>query len=339
MKDKFSLKILKKFLWAGLALLIVILIGTIVYWFIGNKQDSIINCIYMTVITIATIGYGEIVDLSGSPFGRVFTMFLAFSGFGILTYVFSSFTAFAVEGELKATFIRRKMEKNIKKLKNHFIICGIEGVGFHIINELNNTNRPCVVIDKDKMKIEKLTEKFPEQIYIEGDATEDIILLKAGIENAKGIFAATNDDNINLVICLSAKHINRKINVVSSCNDVMNIMKMKKSGADYVISPTFIGGLRMASEMIRPAAVSFLDTMLRDKYKNLRIEDLPVSDSYVGKPVSSLNLKKYHNSLLLAIKTASGWTYNPSDNFILESGQTLVIMTTPEEREGLEKNI
>ena len=339
MKDKFSLKILKKFLWAGLALLIVILIGTIVYWFIGNKQDSIINCIYMTVITIATIGYGEIVDLSGSPFGRVFTMFLAFSGFGILTYVFSSFTAFAVEGELKATFIRRKMEKNIKKLKNHFIVCGIEGVGFHIINELNNTNRPCVVVDKDKMKIEKLTEKFPEQIYIEGDATEDIILLKAGIENAKGIFAATNDDNINLVICLSAKQINNKIKMVSGCNDIMNIMKMKKSGADHVISPTFIGGLRMASEMIRPAAVSFLDTMLRDKYKNLRIEDLPVSDLYIGKPVSALNLKKYHNSLLLAIKTASGWTYNPSDNFILESGQTLVIMTTPEEREGLEKNI
>lgn len=339
MKDKFSLKILKKFLWAGLALLIVILIGTIAYWFIGNKQDSIINCIYMTVITIATIGYGEIVDLSSHPFGRVFTMFLAFSGFGILTYVFSSFTAFAVEGELKATFVRRRMEKKIKKFKNHFIVCGIEGVGLHIINELNNTNRPCVVIDKDKMSIEKLTEKFPEQIYIEGDATEDTILLKAGIENAKGIFAATRDDNINLVICLSAKQINNKIKVVSGCNDIMNIMKMRKSGANYVISPTFIGGLRMASEMIRPAAVSFLDTMLRDKYKNLRIEDLPVSDLYVGKPVSSLNLKKYHNSLLLAIKTASGWTYNPSDNFILESGHTLVIMTTPEEREGLEKNI
>ena len=339
MKDKFSSKILKKFLWAGLFLIIIILIGTIAYWFIGNKQDSIINCLYMTVITIATIGYGEIVDLSSHPFGRIFTMFLAFSGFGILTYVFSSFTAFAVEGELKATFIRRKMEKKIKKLKNHFIICGIEGVGLHILNELINTKRPCVVIDKSKMRIDKLTEKFPEQVYIEGDATEDVILLKAGIENAKGIFAATGDDNINLVICLSANQINPKIKVVSGCTDIMNTMKMKKSGAYSVISPTSIGGLRMVSEMIRPAAVTFLDTMLRDKDKNLRIEDLPVSDSYVGKPISSINFKKYHNSLLLAIQTDSGWVYNPSDNFILESGNTLVVMTTPEEREGLVKNI
>ncbi|MCD6102280.1 MAG: two pore domain potassium channel family protein, partial [Candidatus Cloacimonetes bacterium] len=145
MKDTLSLKILKKLLYAGLALIIVVLIGTIAYWFIGSRQYSILNCLYMTVITIATIGYKEIIDLSCKPGGRVFTIFLAFSGIGILTYVFSSFTAFAVEGELKETFRRRKMEKMIKKLKNHFIVCGIEKVGLHIVNELHTTKRPYLI--------------------------------------------------------------------------------------------------------------------------------------------------------------------------------------------------
>ena len=339
MKDTLSLKILKKLLYAGLALIIVILIGTIAYWFIGSRQYSILNCLYMTVITIATIGYKEIIDLSCKPGGRVFTIFLAFSGIGILTYVFSSFTAFAVEGELKETFRRRKMEKMIKKLKNHFIVCGIEKVGLHIVNELHTTKRPYLIIEAESMRIEKLLETLPDQLYIEGDATDDNVLLKSGIKKARGLFAAMEDDNINLVISLTAKQLNPDIRVVASCHELINVEKMKKAGADAVISPTSIGGLRMASEMIRPTAVSFLDTMLRDKYKNLRIEDITISERFIGKPISSLNLNKYHNTLLLAIKTKSGWIYKPSESYAIEPENTLILMTTPEEREEIEKYI
>jgi voltage-gated potassium channel len=293
----------------------------------------------MTVITIATIGYSEVIDIAHRPGGRIFTMFLAFSGIGILTYVFSSITAFAVEGELKETFRRRKMDKMIKKLKNHFIVCRIEGVGFHITTELSETQRPFVIIETDRIKIERLLEMFPNLVYIEGDATDDNNLLKAGIERARGLFAAMGDDHKNLVISLTARQLNPEIRIVASCCEPINKGKMKKAGADAVILPTYIGGLRMASEMIRPAAVSFLDTMLRDEYKDLRIEDLPVSESFIGKPISSLNIDKYHNTLLLAIKTKSGWIYKPPESYTIKPDNTLILMTTPNERKEIENTI
>ena len=118
----------------------------------GEGKYSMLDCLYMTVITIATIGYGEIVDMSNNPGGRIFTMILSFSGIGILTYILSSLTAFAVEGELKETFRRRKMEKAIEKFKDHYIVCGIEGVGFHIVKELRETQRPHVIVDIDRKK-------------------------------------------------------------------------------------------------------------------------------------------------------------------------------------------
>ena len=337
MTDNLSSDIHKKFVWAGLALTAVLTTGTIGYWFIGQNQYSLLDCLYMTVITVATIGFSEIIDMSGNPAGRVFTMFIAILGVGTLTFIFSNFTAFLVEGELKEVFWRRKMDKMIKKLTDHYILCGVEGVGTHIVSELYETKRPHIIVDIDRKKIEKLLEVFPEKVFIEGDATENDVLLKAGIKDAKGLFAATGDDNQNLVISLTAKQLNPDIKVVAGCYDYKNIEKMKKAGADSVVSPTFIGGLRMASEMIRPTVVSFLDVMLRDKEKGLRIEDVPVSESLIGKPVMHLNMEKYPNTLLLAIRTGKGWIYNPPADHIMEHGDSLIIMTTPAEKSELEK--
>jgi voltage-gated potassium channel len=159
--------------------------------------------------------------------------------------------------------------------------------------------------------------------------------LKAGIEKAKGLFAVTGDDNQNLVVSLTAKQLNPNLRVVARCNEIKNSEKMKKAGADAIVSPTAIGGLRMASEMVRPTVVSFLDIMLRDREKSLRVEELPVPDSFVGKPVSALNLKRHADALLLAVKTGEDWVYNPSENYVITAENTLVFMTTPEGREGL----
>ncbi|MCL4457601.1 MAG: potassium channel protein [Nitrospirae bacterium] len=337
MADNLISEIYKKFFWVGIALLDILLIGTVGYWFVGEGKYSMLDCLYMTVITIATIGYGEIVDMSNKPAGRIFTMILSFSGIGILTYILSSLTAFVVEGELNETFRRRKMEKMIKKFREHYIICGIEGVGFHIVKELHETQRPHVIVDIDRKKIEKILETFKERVYIEGDATDSDTLLKAGIMEAKGLFAVSGDDNQNLVISLTAKQINPNVRVVARCHDLKNIEKMKKAGADAVVSPTFIGGLRMASEMVRPAVVSFLDTMLRDKQKNLRIEEVLIPDSFAGKSIADLNLKKYHGVLLMAVKTKDDWAYNPPDDYMLKPEDALIFMTTPEERFILEK--
>jgi len=339
MKENLTSKLLKKFLIAGVALLIVIFGATAVYWAIAGDSYSVLDCLYMTVVTISTIGYSEIIDLSGHNFGRIFTMIIAFTGVGILTYVLSTITAFTVEGELKATFRRRKMEKKIERLKNHYIVCGVGQLGLHIINELYATGRNSVVIVQKEDHISRLEERFPEHVYIEGDPIEDTVLQKAEIEKAIGLFAAMDDDNKNLIISLSARQMNPNIKVVASCHNNMNAEKMKRAGANAVVSPTLIGGLRMASEMIRPTVVTFLDTMLRDTNKNLRIEETPLLDSFEGKQLKDLNLKQFKNTLLLAIRTKIGWVYSPNESHTIGKDTSLIIITTPHERESIEKYI
>jgi voltage-gated potassium channel len=337
MLKEFLLQFLRRNLGLFAALVMVLLIGTVGYSIISEGRHSIVDCLYMTVITITTIGYGEIIDLSNKPMGRVFTMFIAFSGIGIAAYLFSNVTAFMVEGRLQEVFWRRKMEKEIGKLKHHYIICCVEGVGFYIAKELSSTKRTYVIVDNDKAKVERIIGGLENELFVEGDATDSDVLIKAGISEAHGLFAVTGDDNENLVISLTAKTLNSGVKVVAACNDLKNMEKIKIAGADAVVSPSFIGGLRIVSEMIRPTVVSFLDTMMRDKEKNLRIEEISVSESFVNKPIKTLNLKKYPNILLLAIKREEGWVYNPGEDYILKQDDTLIIMTTPGEKFELER--
>lgn len=326
----------KKFIWAGVVIVAVLVTGTFGYWLIGGRQYSLLDTLYMTVITIATIGYTEVIDLSHSPAGRIFTMVIAVLGIGTFAYIFTNITALMVEGELSQSFRRRRMEKIIENSKDHYIVCGIGKVGFYIVEELRAIKKPHVIVDINKNTIESALGTFKDGAFIEGDATDFSVLLKAGIERAKGIFAITGDDNQNLVIILTAKQLKPTIRAVARCNEVRNTERMKKAGANAVISPTYIGGLRLVSEMIRPTVVSFLDTMLRDKELNLRVEELGVPESFVGRTVSSLNFKNYPNSLLLAIKTEEGWIYNPRHDYTLEKGNTLIVMATPEARCELE---
>jgi voltage-gated potassium channel len=325
----------RKFVWAGAILLAIILIGTVGYWFIGGRQYSFVDTLYMTVITITTIGFQEVINLSGNPAGRIFTIFIAISGIGIMAYIITNLTALIVEGELTKSFRRRKMEKIAGNYRGHYIICGLGRVGCYIANELYATKRPHVLVDISKNNIEGSLESINDEVFIEGDATDSNALLKAGIENAAGLFAVTADDNQNLVVSLTAKQLNPRLKVVARCNDIRNSERTKKAGADAVVSPTAIGALRMASEMVRPTVVSFLDIMLRDREKNLRVEELPVPESFVGQPISALNLKKFPRSLLLAVKTGQDWVYNPSESYVINQNNTLVVMTTPEERDEL----
>jgi voltage-gated potassium channel len=210
-------------------------------------------------------------------------------------------------------------------------------VGWYIASELHATKRPHVIVDANKKNIESSLESLHDEVFIEGDATDSNTLLRAGVEKAAGLFAVTGDDNQNLVVTLTAKQLNPQLRVVTRCNDIRNTEKMKKAGADAVVSPSAIGGLRMASEMVRPTVVSFLDIMLRDREKNLRVEELPVPDSCVGRPVSALDLKRCSHALLLAIRTGDNWVYNPPESCVIDRGNTLVFMTTPEGRAELAK--
>jgi voltage-gated potassium channel len=321
--------IYKRFIWSGIIIITILVIGTLGYWFIGGGQYSVIDALYMTFITITTIGFGEIIDLSGNVLGRIFTIFIALSGIGILAYIVTNFTALIVEGDLKESFWRRRMEKKARDLKGHYIICGFGLIGAHIINELQVTKRLHVIIDINPKNVEGTLDSSDSSVLIEGDATDNDTLLRAGITNAKGLFAVTGDDNQNLVIVLTARQLNPALRIVARCNEIKNTTRIKKAGADSVVSPSYIGGLRMASEMVRPTVVSFLDTMLRDTKERLRVEEVSVPDQFIGKTISSLNLNRYHDILLLAIKTREDWIYNPPDNHVIQHGNTLVFMTTP----------
>jgi len=314
----------------GLPLIILGLIlftGTVGYWFIGGRAYSVVEALFMTVITITTIGYTEVVNLAGNPGGQIFTIFIAFLGIGMLAYIMSSFTAFIVEGELTQSFRRRRMERAAQHLKNHYVVCGRGEIGFNLIKELRTTGRPYVVVDTNEEQ-----PGIREETWICGDASDNATLLKAGILNALGLFAVTGDDNINLVICISARQLNPSIRIVARCGNTNNIEKFNKAGADAVVSPTYIGGLRMASEMIRPTTVSFLDTMLHDSKNNMRVEEALVPATFVGKPLFSLGLNRFPGTLLLAIKNDNDWVFNPPENYDIKQGNILVFMTSPSER-------
>jgi len=335
--DLIPREVRRRLAFSGIGFLGILLIGMVGYRIVGGPHSSWVDCFYMTFITVATIGYGEVVDLTGHPIGRIFTMFVSLAGIGTMTYMIMTLTAFVVEGQINAAFRRRRMEKVIEKFRDHFIVCGVEGTAQHILNELRATNRPFVVVDPDRVMLEKMASAYQNVAFIEGDPTDNETLQTAGLLQAKGLFAVTADDNQNLVVCLTAKQINHKVRVVVSCQELRNADKMRKAGADAVVSPTYIGGLRMASEMIRPTVVSFLDTMMSRKEEPLRVEEVMVPEGFAPRPLAALELKRYGNLLLLAVKSKGNWTYNPPTATVVSPGEALVIMTTPEERVQLER--
>jgi voltage-gated potassium channel len=327
----------RRLAWSGFGFLTILLVGTIGYRIVGGPETSFVDAFYMTFITVATIGYGEVVDMTHHPLGRIFTVFISLAGIGTMTYLIMTLTAFVVEGQINAAFRRRRMEKVIEKFRDHFIVCGVEGTAQHILNELRATNRPFVVVDPDRAMLEKLASTFAHVAFIEGDPTDNETLQTAGLLQAKGLFAVTADDNQNLVVCLTAKQINPNVRAVVSCQELRNADKMRKAGADAVVSPTYIGGLRMASEMIRPTVVSFLDTMMSRKEEPLRVEEVTIPAGFEPRALEELDLKRYGNLLLLAVKSKSTWVYNPPPKTVVSPGEALVIMTTPEERVQLQR--
>lgn len=336
-KTILPVRVYKKLIFSVSVLISILITGTASYWFIGGGKYSFLDCLYMTIITITTIGYGEIIDLSNNPAGRIFTIFIAFLGISILFYITTNVTAFIVEGELTESFRRRRMEKLSQSLKEHYIVCGAGKLGLTIANELSAIQTPHIMIELNRNRIDSVLETFQSYIMIEGDATDDSTLLRAGIREAKGLFAVTDNDNQNLVINLTAKQLNPALRVVTRCNEISYSEKMKKSGADAVVALNYIGGLRMASEMIRPSVVSFLDIMLRDKDKNLRVEEVSVPKSFTEKTISALNLKKYPHTLLLAVKAGEDWIYNPPEDYVISHRNTLILMTTSKEKHELEQ--
>ena len=319
---------------AGLVVLLVHVIGTLGYKFIGGEQITWVNSFYMTFITVATIGYGEVIDLTANPGGRLFTVFIAFTGIGAMTYMFSMLTAMILESDLNQTLKRKRMDKAISRLSGHYIVCGIGRVGSNVATELLKTGRKFVVIEEAEHALAAFAENHSEAFQLHGDGADDDVLLEAGIARAAGVFAVTGDDSRNIVISLSAKQLNPRVRVVARVHDIRNADKARRAGADEIVSPDFTGGMRIASAMIRPNVVSFMDQMLR-RDDGLRVEEVLVPAGFTPRAIGSIALKS-RDYLLMATHRRGEWLFNPGEEHRLEPGDALVIMANPAGRAAVE---
>lgn len=318
---------------AGLFLLAVLLVGVVGYRIV-DPEAGWIDSLYMTVITLTTVGFTEVIDLTGHPGGRLFTVGLIFLGMGGVLYFVSTATAFVLEGQLGHVFRRRRMERRVASMSDHLIVCGSGGTAVYTASELEAVQRPVGVVCDDPDAVERLRQKLEGIPVLIGDPTLDETLLQAGIERAAGVAACTDSDKDNLIVTLTARQLNPDIRIVSGISDVAGARKIENVGADAVVSPDHIGALRIASELIRPTVVSFLDLMLRDGTGGLRVDEvrIPEGSSVVGTSVEALELRSISNALLVAYRLPDGgWRYNPPPDLEIEAGSVLILLGTPDD--------
>lgn len=322
------MQIKKRLFFISLVIFSVVMGGSVGYYVLLGGRQRFMDCVYMTVISLTTVGYGEIFDIRGKIPIEIFTMLLITFGMGVILYGISTLTALIIEGELSGILRKKKMEKHIQKLQNHYIVCGGGETGRHVLTELTRNKEPVVLVEHSEENIERCRD-IGDLMYIKGDATDDQNLIAAGIETAAGILIALPSDKDNLYVTMTARMLNQSIRIISRMIDQNLEPKLRKAGANYVVSPNYIGGLRMASEMIRPTVVNFLDSMLRSSQGNLRIHQITVSENSAmeGRKIKETGLTDKFNLLVLGARQAAREIeFNPSPEQVLTNGTTLIVM-------------
>lgn len=323
-----------RLLYAFLLVVATVLSGTFGYHTLEGW--SLLDSLYMTIITLGTVGYGEIHPLTTN--GRLFTMFLIVVSLGLAGYSVSTVAAFVLEGELNRFLQLRKMDRQIAKLKDHIILCGGGHTGRHVAAELYHTHTPFVVIENDHEALQDLLRNVADDIpYLEEDATVDDTLLLAGIERAKGLITTLGEDKDNVFVALSARAFNPTLRIVARLVDEANEPKLRKAGADEIVFADALGGMRMASVMLRPSVVYFLDEMLRMRGQTLRMEEIQIesSSSLVGQTLGVADLGRRTGLLVVAIKTPKGYLFNPGAQTVLGQGDVLIVIGTDEQLSSL----
>ena len=304
-------------------LLIIIIVGTFGYHLIEGW--NFLESLYTTIQTISTVGYGDYTPQTGE--GKLFTIILIVFGVGTMLYTVGMLAETMVEGRLRALAGKGKQEKMIEKMKNHYIICGCGRIGQLICRELKADKMDFVVIDSDPEVIQKIEEEG--FVYYRGDATQDKSLLGAGIKRAKGIVCVLPTDAENLYVILTAKELNPDIYVLSRSEEEESEHRLLRAGADRVMSPYILGGMRMAMAILRPAMLDFIEITTSRQSLELRMEEMSVCDGspIIGKSLEESEIRHNFGLIIVAVKKDSGkMIFNPLASYVIEKGDKLIAM-------------
>ncbi|MBI5408863.1 MAG: potassium channel protein [Nitrospirae bacterium] len=318
-------------------LLIALIFGVISFGTLGFSIIEgwrIFDSLYMTVITLTTVGYLEVHPLSTA--GRAFTIVLILSGVGTMLYALSVGARALLEGEIREILGRRKLSKKIGELKDHYIICGFGRMGKIICREMTQDGAAYIVIEKMS---EVAASMDKDILIIQGDATQDAVLKEAGIERAQGLISVLSTDADNLYVVLSARGLNSKLRIVARASDEGAEQKLFRAGADSVVSPYYIGGLRIAHTILKPAVVDFIEFATRSGNIELQMEEIKVKETshIVGKALDECEIRKDLGIIIVAIKRESGeMEFNPTSATVIRKGDTLVAMGETKHLKALE---
>ena len=307
-------------------LLMLVSVGTSGYMVI--EKWRFLDALYMTVITLGTVGFKEIHDLSDH--GKIFTMLLIVFGVSVLGYIVGSLAQIMFEGQIQRIMGRKKVEKMIDALKDHYIICGYGRIGSLICKEFKANDLKFVIVEKSIETIEKLDEEG--YLHMRGDATLDETLLKAGIKRAKGLISVVTSDTENVYITLTARGLNPDLYILARSGEEGSDIKLKRAGANKVVSPYIIGGSRMAQSVLRPNVVDFIEIATGSEHMDLQMEEITIPDhsAFAGETLVSSGFRKEIGVIIVGIKKSHGkMVFNPHSQAKIEGGDTLIVLGEP----------
>ncbi|MEI7590094.1 MAG: potassium channel protein [Deltaproteobacteria bacterium] len=318
-----------------LLLLMIVVMGTIGLHFIEGWSFE--ESLYTTIITLTTVGYGDFVPKTLS--GRFFTIALVVTGVGVTLFGLGQISEAFLEARIKKIFGRGKMEKTISKMSNHYIICGCGRIGMLICKELFREGVPFVVIDSDHEVIEKMEEnKF---VYYRGDATHDKSLIAAGIKKAKGVVCVLPTDAENLYVILTAKELNNSIFILSRSEEEVSEHRLLRAGADKVMSPYTLGGMRMSMALLRPAMLDFIEITTTRQSLELSMEEIAICETslMIGMTLEQSEIRQRFGLIVVAIKKETGkMIFNPLSTYIIENGDRFIALGEMENLQRFSNN-
>lgn len=325
---------LRPVIWALGGILLLSMAG--IYLLMRIEGKNFMDALWLIIEGITTTGFGDVVPSTNA--GRIITTILLIAGIGFFTYATSTIFSEILEGRLAGIWGKKSMLREISKLSGHIIVCGAGRVGAEVISELIKEGQKFVVVEKDTDRLEEVRAD-KKIFYIAGDATEDKVLLAAGVDRAKGVITTLADDAENLLITITCRDINPSLRIVARANRPESVQKLKRSGADTVVCPAAIAGNRMALASLKPASVAFVETLVEERALNLNLEELVLSDK---SPLTGIELKKSRmrdrfGVTLLAVKRDNTYIINPDPGVIFKAGDLLILCGPPEGLAKMEK--